>query len=564
MKDKIYEELNFKDWIQLKEWNDPDWIILSKFTLGVDSFWTHSVLLYLDRMGDIEESVPNPMKESIKKGILKLLFSENYLDNELHGDFGIPDVLSEGEGIIFNDEFVDSRGLKFRPIIYTIEYNEGNQSTDNPIEITPSPEFCSLYRLRRKYSSYTRIDRMGKEVEVIKIETKNNTSIMKVSTKYLRDFLSLSNTALVRIHSHQRVRDEEFSEEERTDKDDLHFYKIMVANGVFVESHKEGITRSLLRGIDVILPYTNPINENRILGPRPEPTIEFIIGMNENGTNKTMNPKDTAHIKGTFLLHVCFNKEVLQKFYQKPEIYTISEGSGIKGPRYNIPYNNTPENSIMVYLGDLNGLPLEELLYFRGYNIPCPRVSITEDRFRRDFLAEFAEPAELEHHLKTNLRDLNKAFQQQFHFPLFKLDRGDVKEHLAQIRVPLTKETKEYKDVILAANKVFVESISAKELKKTIKNTGKTESLKPLKTLEKFLKQEFPNLEPHIKYLYHLYDLRSTFAAHLSGNKYQKFLIEHNFKENETKQIIEWLLKGILAFLKEFNCSLDNSSLKLL
>ena len=36
---------------------------------------------------------------------------------------------------------------------------------------------------------------------------------MKVSTKYLRDFLSLSNMALVRIHSHQRVRNEEFKEE---------------------------------------------------------------------------------------------------------------------------------------------------------------------------------------------------------------------------------------------------------------------------------------------------------------------------------------------------------------
>jgi len=49
-----YEQLIFKDWIQLHEWNDPDWIILSRYTSGVDFFWTHSVLLYLDRMGDIE------------------------------------------------------------------------------------------------------------------------------------------------------------------------------------------------------------------------------------------------------------------------------------------------------------------------------------------------------------------------------------------------------------------------------------------------------------------------------------------------------------------------------
>ncbi len=59
MKESKYEELIFKDWIQQKEWNDPDWIVLSRYTSGVDSFWTHSVLLYLDRMSDIEEGVFN-------------------------------------------------------------------------------------------------------------------------------------------------------------------------------------------------------------------------------------------------------------------------------------------------------------------------------------------------------------------------------------------------------------------------------------------------------------------------------------------------------------------------
>ena len=552
-----YEQLIFKDWIQLQEWNDPDWIVLSRYTSGVDFFWTHSVLLYLDRMGDIEESVPNQIREITQKTILKSLFSDNYLNNELHGDFGIPDILDEGEGIFFNDEFIDDRGLKFRPIVYTTEYNVGRRTSDYPIEITPCPKFSSRYRLKRNPSNYTRIDRMGNEIEVIKIETRNGNSIMKVSTKYIRDFLTLSNMALVRIHSHQRIRNEEFSEEERTDKDDLHFYKIMVENSVFAESRKPGITRSLLRGIDVILPYTNPINENRILGPRPEPIIEFIIGRNEDGTNKTINPKDTARTRDTFLLHVCFKKDILQKFYQKPEIYTISEGQMIKGPGYYLPYNNTPESSIMVYLGDLNGLPFEELHYFRGYNIPCPKESITEDRFRRDFLAEFTEPVELEHRLKTNLKDLNQSFQNQFHFPLFKLDRADVKDDLMQIHIPLTREKKEFKDVILAANKVFVESISSKELKNLIKKSDIIQGLKSLKVLQEFLEQEFPDLATHIKYLFYLYDLRSTLAAHLSGEKYQRFLSDHKFKETETKEIIEWVLKGILTFLKEFNQSLE-------
>ncbi len=554
MKNNNYDELIFKDWIQLQEWNDPDWIVLSRYTSGKNFFWTHSVLLYLNRIGDIGKS--DQMSKITQKTILELLFSDNYLDNELHGDFGIPDVLEEPEGIIFNDEFVDDRGLIFRPIVYTTDYSEGFRKTDYSIEITPCPKFSSLYRLKRKSSNYTRIDRMGNEVEVIKIETGNGNTIMKVSTKYIRDFLTLSNMALVRIHSHQRIRNNDFLEEEHIDKDDQHFYKIMVANSVFVESSKHGITRSLLRGIDVILPYTNPINENRILGPRPDPIIEFITGRNDDGTNKTMNPKNAAYSSGTFLLPVCFNKDILQKFYQKPEIYTISEGQGINGPGYYIPYNNTPENSIMVYLGDLDGLPPEELHYFRAHNIPCPKEPITEDRFRRDFLVEFTEPAEVEHHLKINLKDLNQAFKNQFHFPLFKLDRAEVKDYLKQIHIPLTREKKEFKDVILAADKVFVESISSVELKTLLLNSDQFKGAKSLKILEEFLRQEFPNLTSSIKYLFYLYDLRSTLAAHLSGKAYKKFLIKHQFNETETIEIIDWVLKGILVFIKKFNQSL--------
>ncbi len=554
MKDNNYEELIFKDWIQLQEWNDPDWIVLSRYTSWKNFFWTHSVLLYLDRIGDIGKS--DQISKITQNAILELLFSDYYLDNELHEDFGIPDVLEKPEGIIFNDEFVDDRGLIFRPIVYTSDYSEDLRKTDYPIEMTPCPKFSSLYRLKRKSSNYTRIDRMGNEVEVIKIYTEEGNTIMKVSTKYIRDFLTLSNMALVRIHSHQRIRNGDFGEEERVDKDDQHFYKIMVANSVFVESRSPGITRSLLRGIDVILPYTNPINENRILGPRPEPIIEFIIGRNDDGTNKTMNPKNAAYSSSTFLLPVCFNKDILQKFYQKPEIYTISEGQSINGPGYNISYNNTPENSIMVYLGDLNGLPIEELHYFQAYNIPCPKKPITEDRFRRDFMVEFTEPVELEHHLKKNLRLLNQYFQNQFHFPLFKLNRIEVKEYLKQIHIPLTREKKEFKDVILATNKVFVESISSVELKNLILNSDEFKGAKSLKVLEEFLRQEFPNLTNSIKYLFYLYDLRSTLAAHLSGKAYKNFLIKHQFNETETKEIIDWILKGILVFIKKFNQSL--------
>ncbi|KKN00578.1 hypothetical protein LCGC14_1136340, partial [marine sediment metagenome] len=168
----------------------------------------------------------------------------------------------------------------------------------------------------------------------------------------------------------------------------------------------------------------------------------------------------------------------------------------------------------------------------------------------------FTEPVELEHHLKKNLRALNQTFQNQFHFPLFKLSRVEVKDYLKQIHIPLTREKKEFKDVILAADKVFVESISSVELKTLILNSDEFKNTQSLKILEEFIRQEFPNMTNSIKYLFYLQDLRSKLAAHLSGKAYQKFLIKHQFNETETIEIIGWVLKGILVFIKKFNQSI--------
>ncbi len=179
-------------------------------------------------------------------------------------------------------------------------------------------------------------------------------------------------------------------------------------------------------------------------------------------------------------------------------------------------------------------------------------------------MVEFTEPVELEHHLKINLKDLNQTFQNQFHFPLFKLNRAEVKDYLKQIHIPLTREKKEFKDVILAANKVFVETISSVELRTLIINSDEFKDVKSLKVLQEFLRQEFPSLTDSIKYLFYLQDLRSKLAAHLSGKAYQKFLIEHKFNETETIEIIDWVLKGILVFIKKFNQSLKRKKSSLI
>ena len=559
MESKINDELLFKDWIAQEEWKDPDWIILSKFTRGDNAFWTHSVLLFLDRLGDIKESVPTEIRPIIREKILEKLFEDNYLDNDLHGNFGIPNIGMNDE-LFFNDETVDDRELRFRPIIYTYSYSENLPERTDPLQIYLSPDIVTLYKLKKHKNVFTRIDQMGNEVEVVKIElNESNNTLMKIRTDYIRDFITSANMALVRIHSHLRYRNGEvkIEKKEHEIKDKYHYYKIRYLDRNLVHN-RTGQKASHLRGIDIILPYDNPINENRILGLKPELDIEFIIGRNVNGTNKVMNPKEANHSDFTFLQSVCFKKTIMLKFYQRTELYSVTEGSHIVGPGFHLPYNNTSEDSIMIYLGDLTYLPLEELQYFKSYNINCPKISMTEDRYRRDFLAEFTSPQDFEYHLKTKIRDLNNLFKEIFGLNLFRLEKNEVLNYLNQIHLPVTIDRKEFKDIIIATTKVLIESIPTSELRKLLKNPEKWKQSGSLKILEELLSQLFPEWSNPIEFLYYLSDFRNKYAAHLSGKIYQKFLAKNNLTSKNTKEISNWLFYGLMEFINNFITNLKS------
>ena len=134
MESNMFDEFIFKDWIAQEEWRNPDWIILSRFTHGDDAFWTHSVLLFLDRIGDMNEGVPLKIKPIVREIVLEKLFENYYLNNDLHGDFGIPDIGMNDE-LVFNDETTDDRKLRFRPIVYTYSYSDNLPKRTDPLEV---------------------------------------------------------------------------------------------------------------------------------------------------------------------------------------------------------------------------------------------------------------------------------------------------------------------------------------------------------------------------------------------------------------------------------------------
>lgn len=245
----------------------------------------------------------------------------------------------------------------------------------------------------------------------------------------------------------------------------------------------------------------------------------------------------------------------MQKFYNRPEIYEVVKGRGIKKGTEVIPYNTTQDGSaIMIYLGDLEILPSEELHYLKSFNILCPKNPMTKDRFKRDFKGKFTSPKDLGYQIETKIRELNDLFIEKYNYSLFRLENKEVQDALEHIHIPTTDDKIEFENVILKMSRVFVESIQSSELKNDLENLDGLENNKSIKVLEFFIKKKLPDWADLnlIKYLFFLWDLRNGGVAHIKGSNYQKLLEKLDLENKNNIYIVKWLLEGIIEFIQGF------------
>lgn len=99
---------------------------------------------------------------------------------------------------------------------------------------------------------------------------------------------------------------------------------------------------------------------------------DFIIGTNEDG-DEIRHTCNSAALDSNFgansdspsyLTPVHFRREVLQKYYEKQELYTVSDGYLSCAGLWGIEIDNSANESVAVFLGDLgNKLPKQERDY---------------------------------------------------------------------------------------------------------------------------------------------------------------------------------------------------------
>lgn len=382
--------------------------------------------------------------------------------------------------------------------------------------------------------------------------------LVRIRTKYLRQYQAARQLDLILFidsMSNLNVSDgiENFEEVYEKETDAFNCYSFNIGNLSSTRYFSRFLAKSIL---------PPPPIENSGIWPyqgKDQQFIDFIIGEDANGKviKHSCNPKLLSNYFGAnpgaphFLKPVFFKREVLLRYYDHSEKYSVSDGYLRCGSLWGLRLDNDHPDHVMVFLGDLGeSLPESERDIWRGFNIP-PTGSMSETVFRRSFLGQPTNPKSPDLVFKTTYLDFCKNWKANKDWYFFKqLHKAD--EHvLLRLRIPLNESQSEFEDQIMNLTKLLIDSLNEAQLLKELEY--RIEDEKGISKLERWLiKNKFPETKRYITFLQRLQRLRSKLTAHTKGSSYHKFLKSEKVNEKFTSEIIEQLVEGT-NFLKSMS-----------
>ncbi len=438
-------------------------------------------------------------------------------------------------------------------------YREFYSMRENYLEI--SEEFRLFHRLfhDRKQDQYIKIDDSGNEHMVVLVKPKR----IEIRLQEIQQFLAIKEMHLAvmfdcrEISSHS-LHDLGIQEGKGvTHRDELSAYSLGYGD---LNGLADGRGFSRLLGKRLFRPF--PKEKSGFWGfapSEPKKSVDFIIEADEHGDEITnsSNPDRLSNYFGAnpgephYLTPVHFRKEVLDKYYQQPNKYSVEDGYLRCGSLWGMTMDNHHVDRVVAWLGDLGrDLPYEEQLHWRSFNVP-PSGGVSETFYRRQILAEFADSDQPEHVFKYQYRDFSETCKDelgwQFLLPLAKEDA----HFLEAVRIPTTDEQKDFDELVLGLTKTLVDSLNEKKLNNFIPPSEAREIKGSIARLEKVLSAKgVVGFEKHIKFLRDLQNLRSSGTAHRKGSNYRKIAEELEIDSQSLPTVFEGILVKGIEFLK--------------
>ncbi len=389
-------------------------------------------------------------------------------------------------------------------------YREFYGIRENYLEI--SEEFRLFHRLfhDRKQDQYTKIAESGNEHTVIIAKPK----WIKVRLQEIQQFLAIKEMHLATMFDCSETSFHSLYElgiqegKGVTHRDELSAYSVGYGD---LHGLADGRGFSRLLGKRLFRPF--PKEKSGFWGFAPNESkklVDFIIGVDEHGDEITnsSNPDRLSDYFGAnagepnYLTPVHFRKEVLNKYYQQPNKYSVEDGYLRCGSLWGMTMDNHHADRVVAWLGDLGrDLPYEEQLHWRSFNTP-PSGGVSKTFYKRQILAEFADSDQPEHVFKYQYRDFSETCKEALGWPLLLPLAKEDAHFLEVVHIPATDEQKDFDELVLGLTKILVDSINEKKLNNFIPRSGAREIKGSISRLEKVLcLKGVAGFEKHIKFL---------------------------------------------------------------
>ena len=413
------------------------------------------------------------------------------------------------------------------------------QTSDEPyVEISQEITHTHGLYWSHAHSAYIRLDELGDPEECIRIRAEKRDIAVDILPDLLKLHLFLGHYVLIRFFSFGRwnVEDLVITEQSREKKvaniEDQHIHATVQIIGF-----ENGGKHYNLRGFQCLsVPRGEETSLRQELeGEKPREYCTFTIKdwKNKRVVECSSDPESFAsYFTKSDLPYetspAFFSREVLRKYKDNPEKYTIKESIIYCRGAWQLQYGINDVGQVHAYICYLSYLPHKEQLHWKQYNEE-PRAGLSATTVARDFYAEFVtDPFD-------PLREL-KALLESFPSIEGECEYGSIwmppsKEIVKQLIYMTGESKKEWEEDIHLLDKAVVEGLKAKSLRKIVQSLSTTlpniERLGSIKLLGELLRLK--DIAEDIRGevitpLEELHEIRSKISGHREGEDASKLI----------------------------------------
>lgn len=390
------------------------------------------------------------------------------------------------------------------------------------IEISQEYAHVNNIHWRSEEEAYCRFDANGDIEHVVSLKLRRDrNSVSLASFKWfdLENYLAASNSVLVRFFDFTLVDTSSFTGWGDEPEELIHR-----SEEFFFKQKKTGAS-AYTRGVQIVRPRRSNADVKAYMGgdDAEEKHVEFVaFSMRHNKIMKiSTDPGKTTNYfvakSNNLPFEVSpafFNPEVLSKYKNNPDKYTIDERQRSISCRASWSlrsYDVNDAGQISAYICDLRHLPYRAKLHWLAHNEES-QDGISERAWKNDFLGE---PASLRPRDKV-LRIINHWHENG----VLWWELRD-KRLLMRANTPVADNEKEWSDSIMELSKLIAEGFKTNVIKKQLESLGRPceRDAGPIVLMDKFLSAKQGGDGEFLPGLREMQKIRSKVAGHAGGSE---------------------------------------------